>query len=244
MVKADRQSLGNRRSGSKALPLDQDARTVVRWLYRHRTQNRAEISRITGLPRDFTQRWAPRPSNDVQWKGTKRTGRPKIIPDSELPALKAQVQDKRFASARRVRHKYRNPRTGTAVATNTVIARLRDAGLKAVRVRRTCFLTAAHREARIWFAELYRHEDWQRWIFTDEKRFLIGGIKGNEKMWVEMSDPDPEARYVGRVSHPTKVMVWGAVSYTGKSSLHFFDEKVDSEEFKRYSIIRVGGFLG
>jgi hypothetical protein len=85
----------------------------------------------------------------------------------------------------------------------------------------------------MWFAELYRHEDWQRWLFSDEKWFLIGGIKGNEKMWVEMSDPDPEARYVGRVAHPTKVMVWGAVSYTGKSALHFFEDKVDSTAYQK-----------
>lgn len=52
-------------------------------------------------------------------------------------------------------------------------------------------------------------------------------------MWVDMADPDPEERYVGKVAHPTKVMVWGAISYTGRSRLHFFDSKVDGKEYQQ-----------
>eukprot|EP00658_Telonema_sp_P-2_P077214 TRINITY_DN6930_c0_g3_i1.p1 TRINITY_DN6930_c0_g3~~TRINITY_DN6930_c0_g3_i1.p1 ORF type:complete len:125 (+),score=20.89 TRINITY_DN6930_c0_g3_i1:144-518(+) len=48
-----------------------------------------------------------------------------------------------------------------------------------------------------------------------------------------MQDPDPEERYVGKSAHPTKVMVWGAITYTGRSALYFFDSKVDSEEYQK-----------
>ena len=50
-------------------------------------------------------------------------------------------------------------------------------------------------------------------------------------MWASLEDPDPDERYVGKVANPTKVMVWGAVSYNGRSALHFFDGKVKSDQY-------------
>ena len=37
---------------------------------------------------------------------------------------------------------------------------------------------------------------------------------------------------VGAVAHPFSVMVWGAISYTGRSALHFHSEKVNSKEYQ------------
>ena len=59
-------------------------------------------------------------------------------------------------------------------------------------------------------------------------------MKGNERMWVDVRDPDPDERYVGKVAYPVKVMVWGAISYYGRSLLYFHDTskgKIDSEAY-------------
>jgi hypothetical protein len=233
MAKTLRQSKGGRKEAKVELPTDESSRTVVQWFTAHHHMPPAEISRLTGLQYQFCRRWSHREGTAQQTKPGKKRGRPPVIPDSELEVLAGKVRNKRFASAEQVRHDYVNPKTGKAVARRTAQRRLHAAGLRSVRVRKCCFLTVNHREHRLWFANLYRHEDWRRWIISDEKWFYIGGIKGNEKMWVSMQDPDPEERYVGRTAHPTKVMVWGAVSYTGRSALHFFDSKVDGQEYQQ-----------
>ena len=231
--KRSRQALGSRKTAKTIIPLDISARQVVQWFYQHRTQNVSEIIRLTGLPRNFTTTWAPRTSTELVYKGTKKRGPAKLIADDELQDLASKVRNKRFASAEKVRSEYKNPKTGKALAASTIRLRLQDAGLINVKVRRTPLLTIAHREHRLWFANEYKRENWKNWIWSDEKWFYIGGIKGNEKMWVDMADPDPDERYVGRVGHPTKVMVWGCITYHGRSSLHFFDSSVDSQEYQK-----------
>ena len=37
---------------------------------------------------------------------------------------------------------------------------------------------------------------------------------------------------MGKVAHPIKIMVWGAISYNGCSGLHFHDENVNSEVYQ------------
>ena len=81
------------------------------------------------------------------------------------------------------------------------------------------------------FSEFHEDEAWWDWDFSDEKLFEVGGVKGNEKIWVDQDNPHPEERYVGKVAHPIKVMVWGAISYNGRSGLHFHDENVDSSVY-------------
>ena len=50
-------------------------------------------------------------------------------------------------------------------------------------------------------------------------------------MWVEEEDQHPDERYVGKVAKPTKVMVWAAITVTGRSTLHFHSENVDSDAY-------------
>lgn len=168
-----------------------------------------------------------------------------MIPDSELPALRAKVENKRFHSAAKLRGEYRNPHTGKPCSVSSLARALERSGLCSVRVRRTPLLTVDAKEARLQFALEHAKEDWNRWIWTDEKWFCVGGVQGNERMWVSVEDQHPDERYVGKVQAPLKVMVWGAISYTGRSALHFFtvdkDHKVNS---KAYQSAVSQGFLG
>ena len=214
-------------------PGDNEAKAVVLWFHKHFNTAAADLSRITGLDYHFCHRWTSRAEEGTLERPLKKRGPSFVIPDEELSPLKRAVLKRRFASATKTAAQVINPRTKKPIAGTTLQRNLKErAGLCSVKVRRTCFLTLAHREHRLWFVDLYPHEDWTRWIWSDEKWFMIGGIKGNERMWVEMCDPDPEERYVGKVAHPTKVMVWGAISYWGKSTLHFFDGKIASDQYQ------------
>jgi hypothetical protein len=95
----------------------------LRWLYQHKTLESPEIS-ITGLPRDFSGGLLdPRTMCSV---GTKRTGRPKVIPDSGCSPEGGSGTAVRGAG---VRHNTRNPR-GKTVATSAGNCSARDTGLK------------------------------------------------------------------------------------------------------------------
>ena len=109
---------------------------------------------------------------------------------------------------------------------------LKKAGLVSVKVRRCPLLTKLHKEKRVKFAKEHRDEDWDAWIWTDEKLFEVGGVKGNERIWVDGADRYPDERFVGKVAHPTKIMVWGAICTGGRSAIHFHAENVKSDVYQ------------
>jgi hypothetical protein len=58
--------------------------------------------------------------------------------------------------------------------------------------------------------------------------------RSGEWVWVDENDMNNECRYVPKNAHPQKVMVWCAISYCGRSSIHLFpqDEKVDQVAYR------------
>ena len=73
-------------------------------------------------------------------------------------------------------------------------------------------------------------ETWKKWVWSDEKWFYLVCKKSGETVWVMEDDLENEAVYIPKDKKPSKVMVWGAISYDGRSSLHIFppSTKVDS----------------
>jgi hypothetical protein len=147
--------------------------------------------------------------------------------------LKKAVVKKRFASSTKLRPLCVNAKTQRMMTRKPICAALRRAGLISVKVRRVPKLTADQKRRRLEFCQERAHDaDWVKdWIWTDEKWFEVGGVQGNEHMWVEATDPDPDERYVGKSAHPTKVHVWGAISYTGRSSIHIHVGNIDSQVY-------------
>jgi hypothetical protein len=71
----------------------------------------------------------------------------------------------------------------------------------------------------------------REWIFSDEKWFELGGVQGNERMWVDKDEPYPQERYVGKAAHPPKIHVWGAISHTGRTGLHIHVGGINSDVY-------------
>lgn len=224
------QARGSRKRARVEMEPDRDmitARTVVMWLFRHTMLTIIQISEICSLGYTFCKRWAKKDSAPTAaGRGPKH-----IIPDADLPALREKVENKRFKSGAKLRAEYPNPHTGKPASISTMSRALQRAGLICVRVRRYPFLSDAHKEGRVAFGEKHKREDWKRWIISNEKWFCLGGVQGNERMWVSMENPNPDERYVPKVQSPHKIMVWGAVSYTGRSALHFFDSNCNASEY-------------
>ena len=131
-----------------------------------------------------------------------------------------------------MRAEYVNPKTGKPISEATIVRALERSGLISVRVRRTPLLTQQQKDNRLWFAKNEGRTDWRKWIWTDEKWFCCGGVQGNVRMWVSCENPHPDERYVLKVQAPTKVTLWGAVSYNGRSGLHVHDGGVNSTAYQ------------
>ena len=117
--KPGEKSRGNRKVGKAKSPTiagDLDARHVVQWLRDHTKHNMMQVAKFTGLDYQFVRRRAARDTVDT----VARRGPKHIIGDSELPSLVAQVENKRFGSAAKLRAVVKNPKTGKPVHKSTL----------------------------------------------------------------------------------------------------------------------------
>eukprot|EP00658_Telonema_sp_P-2_P071069 TRINITY_DN60393_c0_g1_i1.p1 TRINITY_DN60393_c0_g1~~TRINITY_DN60393_c0_g1_i1.p1 ORF type:complete len:371 (-),score=36.65 TRINITY_DN60393_c0_g1_i1:26-1138(-) len=206
------------------------ARQVVQWFSACGMCN-AEIERRTGLSHNFVWTWAQRSASD----NAGPSGPAPMISRALAKRLKKAIVKVRFGAAHMLRGKTPvNPSTGKRVSARTIQRALNAAGAISVRVRKAQALTQIHKDRRLAWCQLHESAgtDFADWTFSDEKWWMVGGVKGNERIWVSHDDPDPEERYVGFEAHPVKVMIWGAVSYHGRSSIHIFDGGVDSETYQ------------
>lgn len=218
---AGRHARNSRRPDKKhgVKKLTKEERTAVQVLCK-RGKSYTWIAQQLGLTVNSVQRWAPRKT-----VATQKKVRPRIVDPQEA---RKYCVNQRFASAQQARALFLNPATGKMVARSTVTRALAKAGTVSRRVLRTPMLTAASKEKRLKFCADHANENWHDWCWTDEKLFKLGGTKGRERIWVDEDNQHPDERYVGKVQHPVSTMVWGCVTYDGRSSLHFHDTHVDA----------------
>ncbi|KAI5176534.1 hypothetical protein NEFER02_2249 [Nematocida sp. LUAm2] len=108
-----------------------------------------------------------------------------------------------------------------------------DGGLKRRKYKRKPLLTDDHKAGRISFCKfnMDRGENWKNVIFSDEKKFNLDGPDGYEYYWAGI-DSSPE--FLSRkISDKKSVMIWGAFNFHGKSEIYFFDENINSTNYKR-----------
>ena len=86
-------------------------------------------------------------------------------------------------------------------------------------------LSARNIQKRLEFCLKYQEDAFSNVIFTDESSFELN--RNSQKVFVF---EDHEAVRMKR-SNRNKMMVWGAISESGKVALHFHDESVDTEVY-------------
>ncbi|GFV80394.1 transposable element Tcb1 transposase [Trichonephila clavipes] len=112
---------------------------------------------------------------------------------------------------------------GVAIVPQTISRHLTEANLKSKRPFRALPLTPEHRQLRLQWCQarsMWNVTDWQKVVFSDESRFVLG--TDDNRVWVWRR---PGERYNSphTVLRPTArtagVMVWGAIAYDSRSTL-------------------------
>jgi transposase len=195
----------------------------------------AEIIRRTGFTRDFVRRWMS--ADDASDKP--RGGRPRKLTPPVVRTIRAHMKGKKGRSSRKVA-RIIEARHNLQLSYRSVQKAARMAGLSPYHRRKKPLLTERMRERRLEFVQLYRGTNWRQVLFSDEKTFVLWGRpnRKNDVIWEE--SPENVEPLVAP-KHPSKVHVWGAMSYYGKTDLFVFEEILDRHLYVRILEERLPG---
>lgn len=179
-------------------------------------KRRAVAERVGREPSTVQRVWQ-------QWQAegthTRRpgTGPPRRTTEREDRRIHRMAMTTRSATATQIR-----AAITTSVTPRTICNRLLEVGLRS-RVPLQCLpLTRYHRQQRLTFcrARLNWTVEWQRVVFSDESRFCLGQSDRRQRVRRRPGERANPAVIVERHTSPTPgVMVWGAISYDGRSDL-------------------------
>ncbi|GFV20739.1 transposable element Tc1 transposase [Trichonephila clavipes] len=112
---------------------------------------------------------------------------------------------------------------GVAIVPQTISRHLAEANLKSKRPFRTLPLTPEHRQLRLQWCQarsMWNVTDWQRVVFSDESRFVLGTDDNRVQVWRRSGErynsPHTVLRHTARTAG---VMVWRAIAYDSRSTL-------------------------
>ncbi|GFV65496.1 transposable element Tcb2 transposase [Trichonephila clavipes] len=112
---------------------------------------------------------------------------------------------------------------GVAIVPQTVSRHLAEAKLKSKRPFRALPLTPEHPQLRLQWCQdrsMWNVTDWQKVVFSDESRFVLGTDDNHVRVWrrpgERYNSPHPVLRHTARTAG---VMVWGAIAYDSRSTL-------------------------
>lgn len=111
-------------------------------------------------------------------------------------------------------------------------------GCKSVKPRHVQKLTPKMMKKRLEFAKQHSNwtiDDWRRVAFSDESTFECQ-MANSRCVWQLPGSPPPVHQ---KVKHPTKVMVWGIISYKGPGRLHVVEGMMDKNQYLRVIQTRV-----
>ncbi|GFT92921.1 transposable element Tcb2 transposase [Trichonephila clavipes] len=110
-----------------------------------------------------------------------------------------------------------------AIVPQTISRYLAKANLKSKRPFRALPLTPEHRQLRLQWCQarsMWNVTDWQKVVFSDESRFVLGTDDSRVRVWrrpgERYNSPHTVLRHTARTAG---VMVWGAIAYDSRSTL-------------------------
>jgi transposase len=183
-----------------------------------------------GCKEKTVAKWEKRFESTGNVKDRKRSGRPRVTGEEEnTNIVMGSVLDP-FLTPRRLKQELSFP-----CSSRTIDRRLQDAGLFGRVAQHKHKYTDDEKKKRLSFAQGYLHwteKDWERVLFSDEKKFMGAGFCG--RVYVRRPRGralDPEYT-VDKKPHPVKVNVWGCISAQGLGYLYIFDQRLDSKLLK------------
>lgn len=152
----------------------------------------------------------------------RRSGRPRCTSKREDSMIRRAVVRNPFLSSQEILSENR-----LQTSSRTVRRRLfRDFRLRSRIAAKKPLLNAVQREKRIAFCKkykLWKKEDWQKVMFSDESTFSQFGTHLHRVR--RPANERYNSRYtIKTIKHPQKIMVWGCFSASGRGTLHFMKQ--------------------
>lgn len=160
----------------------------------------------------FLRRW----KEGGELRDRPRTGRPRLVDNRKQNLIKRVARVNPSLSANAIWIEARDINDGRTPSRHTLARILHRCNLFSFRARRTPLLTKQHRRTRLVFAKNHKSTDWNRVIFSDEKRFRFHTDRP-VRVWRH-----PGEGRCARFQRPTvkfgggSVMVWVAIRSDGK----------------------------
>ena len=161
-------------------------------------------------------------------KDRPRVGRPRKTTNGDDRAMQISHLRNRFKTASETARNFRVP-----ISRQTVSRRLSAYGLKSRRPVKRAYLTARHRQARFNWARIHRRwtlRMWQDVVFSDESRYYLAKHDGRLRVYRRPGERFQNCT-VNEASDRRSVMVWGAISTTGRSQLVIIRNNLNGQRY-------------
>jgi hypothetical protein len=113
------------------------------------------------------------------------------------------------------------------VSHMTVSRWMKSQGWKPYKIKKRFMLNKRIAAARLAFAKKYgklKEREWSRWLFTDEKKFVLYSAPNSQNLRIYCLSPEEVPNKMVPKNSPS-FMVWGGMSSSGLTELEFLPEK-------------------
>lgn len=196
----------------------QIAKQSERLEYTSRFHKKEPVSKIAaGMEKSprTVRRWLARWLNNEGLTDRKKSGRPKKLSPTQERAILAEIPANGRTSSPILLQK---TRLANVVGKRTIQRMVKAAGFKVRRATVKPFLTEAHKQARVKFAQehlTWTEADWRKVCFTDESTFYISSGQAKAQCLVKGKKTELHTVYANKRS-AGKVNLFGAIVGSGR----------------------------
>lgn len=192
----------------------------------------SHIARTLGCTRQTVIRLFRRVNQTGQTSDRPRSGRPRVTTPAEDRHLRTLHLRNRFVTMTQTA----STALGHIINRNTVMRRLRAAGIRAYRPFRGMTLTPQHRINRLVWARRVRRwqrRDWSRVIFSDESRFNLFQADGRVRVYRRRGERLAPACIQEVVPYGGgSVMVWGGICGDQRTDLVVVRQTLTAQRYR------------
>lgn len=184
----------------------------------------AQISRETGIPKSTLGFYFKKYKALVPFSELKKRGRPSKLSRAFNTRIGQLIKRKTFITAREIAD-VAEMEEQVKVSPRTIRRRVVSLGYKHAKPKSKIVLLPRHIYQRKLFLSKYGNLDFKSVIFSDESTFQLNA--NNTRVWQKSDNPV----FIPKIKFPTKLMVWGAISYEKKSKLYFVDGSMNADQY-------------